>query len=150
MILEVDYIRSLVDNIIAIMNKNDKIKRFKELGSEPSGSTDVVKIVLASAEDKFDELFATLGSISLPQSEAVKFQASLNNFRLALVEDSLKEKPTALVLRVRMYMHTMYICIVTCTCTLLYVIAEIPLVGCCRYTDTGLIVYEDKPGLSIM
>ena len=107
-ILELDYIRSLAENVIAIMNKNDKIKRFKELGSEPSGSTDVVKVDLASAEDKFDELFATLGSISLPQSEAVKFQASLNNFRLALVEDSLKEKPTALVLRVRMYMRTMF------------------------------------------
>jgi vacuolar protein sorting-associated protein 13A/C len=104
-ILELDYIRTFADNMIALMKKNDKIERFKELGKDPSGSMNIVPADLAAAEDKFDEAFSSFESLSLPQAESVKFQASLHSFRLALVEDSTKERPTALVLKCESFLH---------------------------------------------
>ena len=92
-LLEMDFIKNLVNILMAIIKSNDKIERIKELTSD-----DVELSSVTSEESEGDEPETSL-SQRLPK-EPLKFQASMQNFRVALVEDAWKDNPTALVLRV--------------------------------------------------
>lgn len=108
-ILDLDDIKTFANNMTDLMKKNDKIERFKQIGKTAEGdSLGIVPKDFSAAEDKFDQAFASLQSLTLPQEESVKIQASVHSFRLALVEDSLKARPTALVFKVRSSIGAIY------------------------------------------
>ena len=109
-VLDVDFIKSLVDVIMELLHKGDKIKRLTALGraSEPQA--------IASCSLENEEIVYSQPPLSSEQTvqkkDTFKFQASLQNFRVAMVEDATKPNPTALLLRVcthacgHAHMHT--------------------------------------------
>lgn len=97
-VLDVDFIKSLVDIVMELLHKDDKMGRLTALGRAPepeateSCSLESKEIVHSEPPPSSEQ--------TVQRKDTFKFQASLQNFRVAIVEDATKSNPTALLLRV--------------------------------------------------
>ena len=103
-VLDVDFTKSLVDILIELLHRNDKLQRLTALGkaSEP----EVLESCLLETEEVVYEP-PPASEQTVQKKDTFKFQLGLQNLRVAIVEDAMKSNPTALLLRV---------CARTCTC----------------------------------
>ena len=97
-VLDVDFIKSLVDIMMELLHKDDKIGRLTALGKSPE--PEVTQTCSLETEEVVYSEPPPSTKQAVQKKDTFKFHASLQNFRVAIVEDATKSNPTALLLRV--------------------------------------------------